>query len=82
MEPKTEIKKVERTDGDVDNSYYEFKIPYDVEDDYGNKATFYKKETKLCVEYDKEIADQIATHQEEIVKLSEKKVELEEINSN
>lgn len=39
-----EITKIERTDEDVDNSYYIAKIPYEVEDEFGNKATLYRKE--------------------------------------
>lgn len=39
-----EITKIERTDTDVDNSIYIAKIPYQVEDDYGNTATLYRKE--------------------------------------
>ena len=44
MADKIEIIKVPRTDADVDNSYYVAKVPYEVEDDFGNKGTFFKKE--------------------------------------
>ena len=38
-----EITKIARTDANVDNSRYELKESYEVEDDYGNKATLYRK---------------------------------------
>lgn len=41
---KLEIIKIDRTDANVDNSRYEAKVPYEVEDDYGNKATLFRKE--------------------------------------
>lgn len=41
---KLEITKIDRTDANVDNSRYELKVPYEVSDDYGNKATLYRKE--------------------------------------
>lgn len=41
---KIEITKIDRTDANVDNSRYEIKVPYEIEDDYGNKATLYRKE--------------------------------------
>jgi len=61
------ITRTERTDAEVDNSTYEIKTPYEVKDDYGNIATFYKKEVVLCTEYDATIAKQ----QEELVKQQE-----------
>ena len=39
-----EFIKIERTDKDVDNSQVIAKIPYEVEDEFGNKATLYRKE--------------------------------------
>lgn len=41
---KLEIIQIDRTDANVDNSRYEAKIPYEVIDDYGNKAILYRKE--------------------------------------
>lgn len=54
------ITKVPRTDVDVDNSSYEIKSPYEVNDDFGNAATLYKKETRLCTEYKAENEANIA----------------------
>ena len=77
MEQKTEIKKIERTDPEVDNSYYELKIPYVHEDDYGNVGTFYRKETKLCSEYDEQLAKELQNNQEQTTKILQQKAELE-----
>jgi hypothetical protein len=66
---KPQIKKIERTDKDVDNSVYE--IPEEHTDDYGN--FYYTKITKSCVEYDKEQQDKRDALQAEIDALKDKK---------
>lgn len=50
MADKPEIIKVDRTDANVDNSRYELKVPYEVEDDYGTKVTLYRKEVILSLD--------------------------------
>jgi len=59
---KPQIKLIERTDANVDNSVYE--IPEEHTDDYGN--FYYTKITKSCVEYDKEQQDKRDALQAEI----------------
>ena len=72
------ITRTERTDAEVDNSTYEIKTPYEVKDDYGNMATFYKKEVVLCTEYD----ERIAKEKEELIKQTEELQTKEEILNN
>lgn len=66
MKPQT--KRIERIEGDVDNSVYE--IPIETTDDYGN--IYYSKLTRLCREYDKEQQDKRDALQAEINALKDK----------
>jgi len=81
MEPQIQITRIERTDVEVDNSKYEFKIPYEVEDDFGNKGTFYRKEERLCSEYDAQIAKEKLAAQQSLEKVLATEAALEEVNS-
>lgn len=68
---KEEIIKTERTDKDIDNSGYEIKTPYIHTDDYGNEATFYRKEfisTEQVKDLEKQ-RDELNAKLEEIDKL-------------
>lgn len=81
MTREIEITKIERTDDVVDNSAYEFKIPYEVVDDYGNVAkNLYRKETHLCVEYDAKILQEQAQKEKELQDILDKKDKIEEIS--
>ena len=66
-----QITKIERTDQDVDNSCYEIKTPYIHTDDYGNTETFYKKEVRLCTEYDAQIRVDKEVKEVELQKIEE-----------
>jgi len=63
---KPQIKTIERTDANVDNSVYE--IPIEHIDDYGN--LYYTKLIRTCVEYDAEVQDKRDALQAEIDKLN------------
>jgi hypothetical protein len=65
---KPQIKLIERTDADVDNSVYE--IPVEHTDDYGN--FYYTKLVRPCAEYDKEQQDKRDALQAEIDALKDK----------
>ena len=61
-----EVVKIARTDADVDNSRYELKEAYEVEDDYGTKVTLYRKRDVSNIE---ELEAQKAVHEEAIVEI-------------
>lgn len=71
------ISKTPRTDKDVDNSVYELKVPYQVKDDFGNEVTMYRREERLCTEYDLDINRQITTLEQEITRLRDFNVKAE-----
>jgi len=76
-----EIKKIERTDADVDNSVFEIKEAYEVADDFGKVETLYRKETIPVTDYTKLLDEQIETAQNELNRLITKKAEVEKVIS-
>lgn len=82
MLPEIEVKKIPQTDAGVDNSAYEFKVPYEHVDDYGNKGVFFRKETVPAIEYEKKLADDKLAHEKVLVDIALRKSKIEVVKDD
>lgn len=68
MEPAITVSKLSTQVVDTRPAQYEVKVPYEVQDAYGNKATLYRKE----IETKENLEGQKANLQKEIDKIDER----------
>lgn len=74
MDKNIIIKKIERTDKDVDNSVYVIKTPVERDDGNGGTVIIYIDETLPTVTFESDIDDQIEDLQNQINALQAKKL--------
>lgn len=74
--PRTTIRLIPRTDPNVDNSMYEFKIAYEHVDAYGNSGIFFKKELVLVSDYTVKTMTKEEKLNEQLRKIAEIKEEI------